>query len=347
MDLERHRIHPEQSILGALEKINRLSKDLILFVTEEDGTLRGTLTDGDIRRALVARSPLTQPIRSIMHTAFRYQAVKARNVKEFARLRSEGIFYLPLVDDEMRLVRVINLVKNRSDLPLRALIMAGGEGRRLRPITERIPKPLVEVGGKAIIQYNIEHLVRFGIKDITLSIRYLGDLIKQRFGNGRDLDCRLDYLEEKEAMGTISALGQLSSEGTDPVLVMNSDLLTNIDLESFYLDFVSRGAAMAVATVPYRVKVPYAVLALEGEKVARFEEKPEYLYNCNSGIYLVDERAVARVPKEGPFNATDLMEGLIAEGEKVVSFPLRSYWLDIGKPDDLAKAGEDVHHLRF
>ena len=128
---------------------------------------------------------------------------------------------------------------------------------------------------------------------------------------------------------------------------MNSDLLTNIDLEAFYLTFLEQDAAMAVATVPYRVRVPYAVLALDRGNVARFEEKPEYLYNCNSGIYLVNERAVERVPKDRPFHATDLMETLIAEGQRVISFPLRSYWLDIGQPDDLAKAEEDVQHIRF
>jgi len=230
---------------------------------------------------------------------------------------------------------------------MQAMIMAGGEGRRLRPLTEQTPKPLLKVGDKPIIQDNIEHLVRYGINRITISIRYLGDQLINYFKDGSEFGCQIEYIEEDKPMGTIGALAQIRDRLNEPVLLMNSDVLTNIDLEDQYMDFSSKQASLSVATIPYPVKIPYAVLETTGNNVKALKEKPEFLYYSNAGIYMIRKDAIHQIPADRPYNATDLMEALVAQGSKVISYPLRGYWLDIGKPDDFMKAKEDVRHIRF
>jgi NDP-sugar pyrophosphorylase family protein len=230
---------------------------------------------------------------------------------------------------------------------MQAMIMAGGEGRRLRPLTEQTPKPLLRVGDKPIIQYNIEHLVRYGIDRITISIKYLGNQLRDYFKDGSEFGCRIDYIEEENPMGTIGALAQIRDKVDGPVLLMNSDVLTNIDLEDQYLNFISNQASLSVATIPYPVKIPYAVFETAGTDVKALKEKPELIFYSNAGIYMIQKEAVHHIPADEPYNATDLMEVLISKGSKVLSYPLHGYWLDIGKPDDFQKAQEDVKHIRF
>jgi NDP-sugar pyrophosphorylase family protein len=232
-------------------------------------------------------------------------------------------------------------------LPVHAVVMAGGEGRRLRPHTEKVPKPLLDVGGKPIIQYNLEHLARYGIESMTISIRYLGQQLKDTFSDGQQFGWQVDYVEEDQPMGTLGALRMLSNFSSKHLLVMNSDLLTNIDFEDFFQEYTAHDADMAVATIPYRVKVPYAVLQTEGNRITQFEEKPDYVYYSNAGIYLMRRDLVSLIPENEMYNATDMMERLIADGRKVISYPVRNYWLDIGNPEDFAKAQEDIRHIHF
>jgi len=235
----------------------------------------------------------------------------------------------------------------RSYLPVDAVIMAGGKGTRLRPLTKNTPKPLLKVGPKPIMEHNLDRLALYGIDDFWISVKYLGNQIEDFFGDGSKKSISLKYVWEDKPLGTIGAVSKIDDFSHDYVLLTNSDLLTNLDYEHFFLDFKKNDADLAVVTIPYQVNVPYAVLETSNGHVINFKEKPTYTYYSNGGIYLIKKTALGYLPKEGFFNATDLMEKLIEEGKKVISYPLSGYWLDIGKHEDFEKAQRDLEQIKF
>ncbi|MCH8491377.1 MAG: NTP transferase domain-containing protein, partial [Oceanicaulis sp.] len=235
----------------------------------------------------------------------------------------------------------------KSYLPIDALIMAGGRGERLKPLTDKVPKPLLPVGTKPIIEHNVDRLNTFGIDDIWISVRYLGNQIEDFFKDGNEKALRIKYVWEDAPLGTAGALTLVDGFIHDHVLMMNSDLLTNIDFEDLYLYFEDQQADFAVACIPYLVNVPYAVMETEGKLVKGFKEKPTYTHYSNAGIYLMKKEVIKMIPPNIPFNATDLMDLLIKEGKKVVAYPIIGYWLDIGKHEDYQKAQIDIKHINF
>lgn len=347
IDFAKHLIYPQETALVALNRINQLKELMVLFVIDENGRLIGSLTDGDIRRSLVQNPSLDRSVENIMNREFRYIYEDDHSVYDLSKFKRDGIALVPLINKERKILNVINIRTQRSRLPLNAVIMAGGEGKRLLPLTEKTPKPLLKIGGKHIIQYNMEHLARYGVKKITISVCYLADQIKDAFGDGSHLDLDVNYVQEKEPLGTLGALSLCSDFSSETLLIMNSDLLTNFDVEDFYREFVNQSAAMAMATVPYKVKIPYGVLETKDDKIINFKEKPNYVYQSNAGIYLLKKDYISLIPKGKIFNATDMMETLIKAGKKVITYPLRSYWLDIGRPEEFAKAEEDILHIHF
>jgi NDP-sugar pyrophosphorylase family protein len=197
------------------------------------------------------------------------------------------------------------------------------------------------------MEHNIDRLTLYGIDDFWFSVKYLGEQIEAHFGNGSQRNIIIDYIWEDEPLGTIGAVSKITNFAHDYVLVMNSDLLTNLDYEHFYLDFMSQDADFAVVTIPYQVSVPYAVLETSNGHVMSFKEKPTYTYYSNGGVYLMKKEVLDYIPKNAHFNATDLMEKLIEEKKKVVSYPLLGYWLDIGKHEDFEKAQQDIKLVKF
>ena len=347
IDLAKHLIYPQETTLVALNRINQLKELMVLFVIDENGRLIGSLTDGDIRRSLVQNSSLDRPIENIMNREFRFIYEDDHSVYDLSKFKTDGITLVPLINRKRKILGIINLQTQRSRLPLNAVIMAGGEGKRLLPLTEKTPKPLLKIGGKHIIQYNMEHLARYGVKKITISVCYLADQIKNAFGDGSQLGLEVNYVQEKKPLGTLGALSLCNDFSSETLLIMNSDLLTNFDVEDFYREFVNQSASMAMATIPYKVKIPYGVLETKDNKIINFKEKPNYVYQSNAGIYLLKKEYISLIPKEKFFNATDMMETLIEAGKKVITYPLRSYWLDIGRPEEFAKAEEDIRHIHF
>jgi NDP-sugar pyrophosphorylase family protein len=225
--------------------------------------------------------------------------------------------------------------------------MAGGRGERLKPLTDTLPKPLLKVGDSPIIEHNINRLINYGIEDIWISIKYLGESIKDYFGNGKAKSININYIEEDKALGTIGALSLLDNLLQDHVLIMNSDLLTNINFEEFFLFYLEHDADIAVACIPYQVNVPYAVMETEGNFVKKLREKPTYTHFSNAGIYIIKKNIIDLIPNNSFYNATDLMEQVINSGGKVAAYPLIGYWLDIGRHDDYIKAQEDINHIEF
>jgi len=347
MEFSKHLIFESEGVTDAFKKLNALGADAILFVVDQEGKLIGSLTDGDVRRGFIKGHTLEAPITAFIQPNPVYIKHKDYTVSEIENYRQRNLKIIPIVDEAHKIVDILNLRIKISMLPLDAVIMAGGKGERLMPLTENCPKPLLKVGDKPIIEHNIDRLIYFGINRITISIRYLGEQIKNYFGNGSAKDVTIDYVEENDPLGTFGALSLIDNFTTDHILLMNSDLLTNINYADFYKSYLESGADLMIASIPYQVKVPYAVLEIEDGQVISFDEKPTYSYYSNGGIYLFKKSLLTYLSKGSFFNATDFMEMLIAKNKKVAHYPILGYWLDIGKPQDFIQAQEDIKHINL
>ena len=342
-----HLIQRGSTIKEALRLLNELSSDAILFVVDQDDILIGSLTDGDVRRGLINGYSIDDNIEIFIQENPKYLSKGERDFQKVIQLREKNYRVLPIVDSKKRVVNVINFREVKSYLPVDAVIMAGGKGQRLLPLTERTPKPMLKVGEKPIIEHNLDRLVLFGIDDFWISINYLGEQIESYFGNGSRKNIHISYVKENKPLGTIGAVSQIYDFKHEFVLITNSDLLTNLDYEHFFLEFLEQNADMAVVTIPYQVNIPYAVLETKEGKVLNFKEKPTYTYFSNGGVYLVKRSLFDYLPKEEFFNATDLIDLLIKKGKKVYSYPLMGYWLDIGNPSDFERAQHDIAKIKF
>ncbi len=342
-----HLILSGSTIKEALLQFNQLGQDAILFVVDVEDKLFGALTDGDVRRGLLKGFTIDSCVDEIIQENPRYITKGENNLEKIIEYREGDFRIVPIVDENHRVVNVINFRKIRSYLPIDAVIMAGGRGQRLQPLTDTVPKPLLKVGNKAIMEHNLDRLALFGIDDFWVSVKYLGEQIESHFGPGVEKNIKIEYVWENEPQGTIGAVSQIKNFEHDYILVTNSDLLTNIDYEQFFLEFISQDADLAVLTIPYQVSIPYAVLETKNGEVRSFKEKPTYTYYSNGGIYLMKKEMLKYIPKNTFFNATDLMEELIKNNLKVMSFPFSGYWLDVGKHEDFEKAHIDIHNIKF
>lgn len=344
--MKRYIIQNTATILEALKALDGTSHDWqTLFVVDEAERMVGTLTDGDIRRGLIGGASLTTPVREIMHTGFKYMCDGQYDAKLLKEFREKQIFFIPVLDGEGHVVKVCNLIKYRNFLPVDAVLMAGGKGERLRPLTEKTPKPLLPVGDKAIIDHNVDRLIFFGIKHISVTVNYLGEQLEEHFREPRK-EVQIQTVHEPKFLGTIGSIKFVPEFYNDTVLVMNSDLFTNINYENFYMHFKEHDADMSVAAVPYTVSVPYGIFDLDGREIQGLIEKPTYDFYANAGIYLIKRSELNEIPNDTYFNATDLIEKLIAEGKKVIRFPLNGTWIDIGNPQEYQKANELVKHMQ-
>jgi dTDP-glucose pyrophosphorylase len=343
----KHLIQSGSTIKEALIVLDLLAKDAILFITDKEEHLLGSLTDGDVRRGLIKGYKIDDFVDEIIQQNPKFIRKGEDDLKKLINYREENFKILPVLDKEDRIVNVINFRNTKSYLPLDAVIMAGGRGERLRPLTDETPKPLLKIGEKPILEHNLDRLCMFGIDDFWITLRYKGKQIEDYFGNGSERNVAIKYIYENEPLGTVGAVSKIKNLIHNYVLITNSDLLTNIDYERFFLDFIKQDADFSVVTIPYRVDIPYAVLETSNGHVVNFKEKPTYTYYSNGGIYLMKKEVLSQIPIEKQYNSTDLMENLIKKGKKVISYPLQGYWLDIGKHEDFLKAQKDIHHIKF
>mgnify|MGYP002629560575 CR=1 FL=1 len=339
-------IHQETTIREALNLINELSGKT-LFIVDESNKAIGSVTDGDIRRGLLKGLSLESKIKDVMSLGFKFLTENDYSPKRIKELKAANILFVPLLASDGTIKEILNLSSLKSMLPLEAIIMAGGKGLRLAPLTDQTPKPLLKIGDKPIIEYNIDRLISFGIKKIYISVNYLKDQIMDYFGDGSQKGIVIEYIEESEITGTLGSATYVADFGTNDILVMNSDLLTNVDFEDLYQTYMENEAEMVVASVPYEVTVPYGILETEQNNITSLQEKPTFLYYSNAGIYIINKQCIRDIPQREFYNATDLIEKLIEENRKVVNFPIVDYWLDIGKPKDFEKAQFDIKHLKL
>ena len=343
----RHIARVDTSVRQALIQLNDLAEDAILFIVGSNNQLIGSLTDGDLRRGFIDGLNLETSLEEFIQKKPKYIEQGNFNLGEIIALRKEFIVIFPVLNSRNKIINVVNFRHQKSYLPVDALIMAGGRGERLKPLTNDTPKPLLKVGDKPIIEHNIDRLNTYGIDDVWISLRYLGEQIESHFGSGAQKSIRINYVNENEPLGTAGALGIVNNFVHDRILMMNSDVLTNIDFEEFYLFFEKHEADLAVACIPYQVNVPYAVMETENLVVTGFKEKPTYTHYSNAGIYIMKREVAEMVPSNQYFNATDLMEKLIKEGKKVISYPFLGYWLDIGRHEDFLKANKEINTINF
>ena len=343
---QKYIIHQNQSLLEALIQINALRQGpLVLFVLDDEERMVGTLTDGDARRALIAGANVQEKAGAVMHSNFNFIREGEGNiVAQLHKQRELHMRLVPILDQNNRISDIINLEEFITKLPIDAVLMAGGKGERLRPLTEKTPKPLLPVGGKAIIDHNIDRLISYGVQHISVTVNYLKEQIEEHFAQPHN-DVQVQTVREPKFLGTIGSIKFVKEFYNDTVLVMNSDLFTNINYEDFYLHFNEHDAEMSVAAVPYTVSVPYGIFDLDGRNIQGLIEKPTYNYYANAGIYLIKRSALDEIPEDTFFNATDLIEKLIAEKKKVIRFPLNGTWIDIGNPQEYQKAQDLVKHL--
>lgn len=339
-------ITESSTIKDALIAINDITHDgESLVVVNSEQEIIGTLTDGDIRRGLIAGAELTDSVCKIMHTDFKFINQTNFDVAHLKSFRDQRIMFIPILDEQKHVVDVINLNKFKSKLPIDAVLMAGGKGERLRPLTEKTPKPLLEVGGKCIIDHNVDRLISYGVEHIDVTVNYLAEQLEEHFATPRD-GVQVRTFREPKFLGTIGSIKFVDTFYNDTILVMNSDLFTNIDYEDFFLHFQQNDAEMSVAAVPYNISIELGILDLDGRNIKGLIEKPKYNYYANAGIYLIKKRALAEIPEDTFFHATHLIEKLIAQGKKVIRYPLNGTWIDIGTPQEYQKAKDLVKHLR-
>lgn len=327
--------------------LDNLSSDAILFVVDDSDILIGSLTDGDVRRGLMKGLGTSNLVDEIIQPNPRYIIKNNYSIDQIIQYRKGSFKIVPVTDSSRKVINVINFSYIRSYLPVDTVIMAGGRGTRLMPLTDEIPKPLLKVGDRPIMEHNLDRLRKFGVDDFWVSLHYRGEQIEAYFGNGADRQVKIEYVWEHVPLGTIGAVSLIDNFKHQYLLVTNSDLLTNMDYEDFFLNFIENDADMAVATIPYSVDVPYAVMETSNNHVLSFREKPTYTYYSNAGIYLIKRELLQMIPKNSFYNSTDLMQKVIERGLKLISYPLRSYWLDIGKHEDFQKANSDIDHLEF
>lgn len=345
--MRRYIIQHQDSIKDALVALNQISSDTqSLLVVDEEQKLVGTLTDGDIRRGLILGIDLTDPVSAIMHKDFKYILESEFDVARLKVFRDKSVLFIPILDAERHIVDVINLKKYKSHLPIDVVLMAGGKGERLRPLTENTPKPLLKVGKKCIIDHNVDRLIAYGINHVNVTVNYLGEQLEEHYAEPKN-GVQVRTFREPKYLGTIGSIKFVDTFYNDTILVMNSDLFTNIDYEDFFLHFKLHNAEMSVAAVPYDISIPYGILELEGRNIKGLLEKPKYNYYVNAGIYLIQKSVLSEIPENEFFNATDLIEKLIVKGKSVIRYPLDGTWIDIGQYSELEKAKKLVEHMKL
>ncbi len=350
MDKAKFTIQDNKTIKYALEKINNFPSGtvcLILFVIDKNAKVVGTLTDGDIRRGLLKGYTLDDKVTSIMKKDFRYTQ-DFSDYEKIEEFKKKLLKVIPLVDKDFHLIELIDLTKIKSVVPADAVIMAGGQGVRLKPYTNDTPKPMLELAGKPIIAHNIDRLIQFGIKNIYISVNHLKeqiiDYINKTYKNEK---VSINFIEETQPLGTIGSLSLVNNYKHNDILVMNADILTNIDFYDFFINYKNHNDSMSVATFNIRINIPYGILDTTDKKINSLIEKPSFTYYSNAGIYLIKKEMLKYIPNNEKYDSTDLMEKLIDENKKISHFPIRGYWLDIGNAQNYAKAQDDIRYIKF
>ncbi|MBU1042398.1 MAG: nucleotidyltransferase family protein [Proteobacteria bacterium] len=335
-------IAPDLTVVDALRIIDSTRLQIALVV-DEAGRLLGTVSDGDVRRALLAGTALTSPVSAIMFRKPTTAPPEADRETLLALMQSKVLRQIPIVDAGGHVVGLESLMDMLAHkaLPNPVVLMAGGRGQRLRPLTDLCPKPLLRIGDKPILEIILENFVAQGFRNFFISINYMAEKVVEHFGDGSRFGVSITYLREDEPLGTAGALTLLPEAPHLPFLVMNGDLLTKVNFEHL-LDFhASQEAEATMCVRPYTSQIPYGVVHVEDHQLVRLEEKPSQTVFVNAGIYALSPSALPLIPKGAAFDMPTLFEALMAQKRRALAFPVREYWIDIGRMGDYEQAQSD------
>jgi dTDP-glucose pyrophosphorylase len=335
-------VEPDQPIISVIKSLNHSAAQICLVV-DEGRHLLGTITDGDIRRAILNGVPLDGPARAVMNAKPLVALQRTPPHERLALLRSRRLRHLPVVDADGVLIglETESEILTGEVLPNLAVLMVGGLGERLRPLTATVPKPLLPVGGRPLLETILRQLAGSGIRRVYLAVNYMADKFEEAFGDGARLGLDIRYLREDARLGTAGALAALPERPVAPLVVMNGDVLTTVNYRAL-LDFHTEHAAAATMCVrEYDITVPYGVVEIDQSRVRSLQEKPVLTHFINAGIYVLSPSILDRLEPEQPCDMPTLLGREMAEGGAVAAFPIREYWLDIGRIDDFARANRD------
>jgi len=319
----------------------------IALVLDDDNKLVGTITDGDIRRGILKGLTLSDSIESII---FRTPTVCSVNDTKEDILKiavAKKLYQIPIVDLDGVLVGIdeVDELLKPAEHTNKVILMVGGMGTRLRPLTNDRPKPLLEVGNKPILETIIANFAKYGFKNIILSVNYKSQMIEDYFGDGSKFGVSIDYVHEDKRMGTAGALSLMREQLTEPFFVMNGDLLTNVNFEHMLEYHLSNQAIATMGVREYDFQVPYGVVNIEGHQITSIEEKPVHKFFVSGGMYILDTDVLSIIPDDIFYDMPTLFEKLIANKQKAISFPIREYWLDIGRMSDFEQANNEYHEV--
>lgn len=336
-------------IQNAIKRMNENRLGIILVITENKH-LMGIVTDGDIRRAILAKIELSSSIRLLLDSkegtlySKPLSALVGQSRNAYLKLLKEhGVLHLPLLDKENRVVDLVTMDEFVEEPKpcLQAVVMAGGKGTRLHPLTEDLPKPMLPVGERPLLEIIIDQLRSVGISRVNITTHHKSEKIRSHFGNGENFGVQLNYVSENKPLGTAGALGLLDVP-QETLLVINGDVLTQVDFKAMFQYHREHAADLTVGVRSFDLKVPYGVIECEGSMVTDLKEKPLMHFLVNAGIYLLEPSVHQYIPSGDHFNMTDLIQKLLEEKRIVVSFPIHEYWLDIGGHADYNKAQEEA-----
>lgn len=322
----------------------------VALALDPERRLLGIVTDGDIRRAILAEANFDQPVSEFLGqkvsvaSGAPLTAPLSMPDSELVRLMTVRLVrHLPLVDEEDRVagLALLSELEKESRLPIHAVVMAGGFGQRLRPLTEDLPKPMLPVGDKPVIERIVEQLRDSGIRRVNVTTHYHADKIEQHLGDGDAYGIEVDYTHEAEPRGTAGALAALRG-GDEPLLVVNGDILTAVDFRAMLNFHREHGSDITVGVRKYEVAVPFGVFDVNGARVEGLREKPSYSLFINAGIYLLEPAVLDLIPDSERADMTDLIQNLMDRNGIVTSFPIHEYWLDIGQLQDYMRAQADA-----
>lgn len=337
-------IGEDQSLKTAMTTLESSGTEVVLIV-DRDGRLSGVMTDGDIRRALLAEGSLEAPLYPHVHREYTSVGPSESRAEVIELMRARSIHQIPVLEEHGRLVglHLLHELIGQPELPNSAVIMAGGQGTRLRPITEHLPKPMIRVAGRPILERIILHMVGFGIRNIYLSVNYLGEMIENYFGDGGKFGCHIQYLYEQEPLGTGGPLSLLPEAPKHPILVMNGDLVTQIKIDKLLSYHNSAELKATIGVRRYLHSVPFGCIEVSNNgHVISIEEKPMLERMINAGIYVISPEVVRQVPKQF-YPITSLFDAIIKQGDSVGAFEIVEDWIDVGQKEQLAQAQGSVN----
>jgi dTDP-glucose pyrophosphorylase len=347
-ELSKHLVDEKEEVRSCLMKLTDLRADAILFVCTAEGVLIGSLTDGDLRRGFIAGLGFDSPLLDFLQPNPIFIYKNQLHQADLVTLKKRNFLIIPIVDEQKRIVQILNLRVQDAQLPIDAIIMAGGRGERLLPLTKTTPKPLLPVGDKPILEHNIDQLKKVGIQNVFLSVNYLGEQVKEYFGDGSKKQLSISYINEDKPLGTIGSLKLTHAFQNDYLLIINCDVLTNIDYDLFFKTFLTSGADMAVATTHFQVQIPYGIFEMDEHNfIHGVKEKPLFTYQLNAGIYLVKKELLHEIPYDKHYHVTDLIEQLLRKNKRLIAFPILGFWMDIGTHADYKKANEIIGKIKW